>query len=436
MTYAVLVPGIMGSVLKMPGGEEVWPPSLTSGFKADPDKLLRHDLQVGDIIRTASCLSIYQPLIDTLADLGFKENGGTNRLILFPYDWRRDLDFTSRQLAEKLARLAKDNVPITIVAHSMGGLVSRLALERADIGPKPWLARIQSLITIVTPHRGAPLSLARILGLEGTTGLSRADCRKVSNDPDFPSAYQLLPAPGEEACWNTTEGQRLPVVDIYDPAAAQAIGLKPAMVARARWVHDTLKLGQKPQGVRYFAFGATGHTTATRLNLVDGQQQIMTATPEAGDGTVPLWSTLPASGQRQVVVGDHTDVFTQEAFKAVFYRLFGKSYAAPALWALPQGTATLSVPGPSWPATKPVELLIVFPAPVNRLEITLELVRLGGETLTEPQQVTPIPVRYEGPDLPYLKLELPPVGEPGLYRIRGTPPIRGDATFIATDAEG
>lgn len=435
MKYAVLVPGIMGSVLKTTGGDEAWPPRVTfSGVHADADALLRPDLQVGDIVRKVACFSFYQPLIDTLTDLGFRETG-SDRLILFPYDWRKDLDVTSRQLAQELAVLAQDATSITIVAHSMGGLVARLAVERSDTGAKPWTDKITSLITLATPHRGAPLSLARILGLEGTTGLSADDCRKVSNDPDYPSAYQLLPAPGEQACWDTTEGQRLPVVDIYDPTAAEAIGLKPAMVARARWVHETLQQGQKPASIRYFYFAASGYTTATRLNLLDSQQQVMTTTPEAGDGTVPLWSALPAVGQRQVVVGSHTDLYSQEAFNAVFYRLFGATYAEPALRALPEVTATLSVRAPTLPAAEPIELLIAFSSPTDTLDTTLELVRLGGADLMGVQETAPIPVHYKGPDIPYLKLLLPPVETSGLYRIRGTAPIQGEVTFAAIEAE-
>lgn len=45
--------------------------------------------------------------------------------------------------------------PITLLGHSMGGLVARSAIAQA--GDRDWPARLQALITLGTPHLGAPL---------------------------------------------------------------------------------------------------------------------------------------------------------------------------------------------------------------------------------------------------------------------------------------
>ena len=48
-------------------------------------------------------------------------------LYTFPYDWRVDLFETARMLADKLDQIYQTGAKqITIVAHSMGGLVARL----------------------------------------------------------------------------------------------------------------------------------------------------------------------------------------------------------------------------------------------------------------------------------------------------------------------
>ena len=49
---------------------------------------------------------------------------------------------------------------IAIVAHSMGGLVSRAAIATAQADASPWLARLDTLACLGTPHHGAPLERA------------------------------------------------------------------------------------------------------------------------------------------------------------------------------------------------------------------------------------------------------------------------------------
>ena len=56
----------------------------------------------------------------------------------------------------ELARLLNDVPgPITLLGHSMGGLVARSAIAQA--GRRRWLKRLQCLVTLGTPHHGAPL---------------------------------------------------------------------------------------------------------------------------------------------------------------------------------------------------------------------------------------------------------------------------------------
>jgi pimeloyl-ACP methyl ester carboxylesterase len=69
-----------------------------------------------------------------------------------------------RELCEQLAQLVAhwpvriDH--ISIVAHSMGGLVARSALHIAQSEGMPWLAHIKHLVCLGTPHHGAPLEQA------------------------------------------------------------------------------------------------------------------------------------------------------------------------------------------------------------------------------------------------------------------------------------
>ena len=49
---------------------------------------------------------------------------------------------------------------IAIIGHSMGGLVARAAIASAQADESAWLARLDTLATLGTPHHGAPLERA------------------------------------------------------------------------------------------------------------------------------------------------------------------------------------------------------------------------------------------------------------------------------------
>ena len=164
MDCVVFLPGTMGSVLSTPDGEVVWPPTVAEaqfGYTRKA-KLLRPDLVVSDIVRSVACFGVYQPLVDQLNDAGFPEagpgnSGGGNRLNILAYDWRLDLERLSNQLANSLDAIAKTGVQsITIVAHSMGGLIARLALESGKHDGEAWFPKVKSFISVGTPHLGAP----------------------------------------------------------------------------------------------------------------------------------------------------------------------------------------------------------------------------------------------------------------------------------------
>lgn len=80
------------------------------------------------------------------------------------YNTGRSIHDNGRDLCEQLQRLVDAwPVPITdlsMLAHSMGGLVSRSALHHAQAGAYTWPQVFGSLICLGTPHHGAPLERA------------------------------------------------------------------------------------------------------------------------------------------------------------------------------------------------------------------------------------------------------------------------------------
>ena len=274
MTHTILfLPGIMGSNLDLPDGERVWPPKpieTVLGYKRI-EKLQSPDARPAGIIEKVACFGFYNTILGYFAQLGYGQSGA-QRLLAMDYDWRRDLFDTADEIADRVtAALGTPGADdrLSIVGHSMGGLVGRLLLETGRYDDRAWFPTVDLFMTLSTPHLGAPLALARTLGLDNAVGISGKDFKTLSQNPDYPSGYQLLPAPGEEACWNVEAGDALEPIDIYDPTAAAALGLVPALVGRAKALHDAFAAGVPPEHVRYFYFAGTGHKTVSRVN-VDG----------------------------------------------------------------------------------------------------------------------------------------------------------------------
>jgi pimeloyl-ACP methyl ester carboxylesterase len=89
---------------------------------------------------------VYGPVITHLSRLGYREE---HDLFVFDYDWRRSVFHN----AERLAAFVREKVPdpsqrVDILAHSMGGLVSRV--YATELGGE---RRIGKLISAGTPSR-------------------------------------------------------------------------------------------------------------------------------------------------------------------------------------------------------------------------------------------------------------------------------------------
>jgi pimeloyl-ACP methyl ester carboxylesterase len=210
----VFVPGICGSVL-VDHGETIWPG--TPGqvvFQSYPDRLVQilsssTTIEATDVLRSVPLTLLgltvhhfagYGQALKVLEQMGYSEVGGS--LIPFPYDWRKDIRESAKLLHGRLSQPDLRGRRVAIVAHSMGGLVSRFALEKLGI---PVGLNLQLLALLATPHLGAPVVMQNVLGLRPEIFLSAKQCRDALQNPQFPSAYQLLPGP---ACPRSSHGVR------------------------------------------------------------------------------------------------------------------------------------------------------------------------------------------------------------------------------------
>ncbi|GAP06633.1 lecithin:cholesterol acyltransferase [Anaerolinea thermolimosa] len=210
----------------------------------------------------------------------------------FPYDWRLPIENNADILHSSIERWisAHPGQKITLVAHSMGGLVSRSYLGRH---PETAENRISRLITLGTPHLGATSAIDNLY--HGNQMIAVVDRINQQNEMNqvvlsMPSVYQLLPAPPsllpgnvEPANWN-----------LYDASTWGITGIKQKYLDLARSFHESLAASD-PQ-VELVQIAGCNIQTLTLIKRENGTGTIpyeMIAFDEgkdSGDGTVPGWS--------------------------------------------------------------------------------------------------------------------------------------------------
>lgn len=254
------IPGIMGSQLAQPR-ERPLPDNLIWMDPADIQhgRLVTLTMPGPQLVTAGPMLYGYLPLKLALQSAGFTVR-------CFAYDWRRDIADTGAVFARVLAaNTARD---LSVVAHSMGGLVARIAL-RTEAGQ-----RVRRLVTLGTPHRG---SFAPVQAVRGVYPLVR---RLAQIDPlhsaeelarevfsSFHSLYQMLPLDA--------------AVDLIDSRNWPSTGPQPNATLLDRV--PMLQLGGPD--ARISAIAGYGFRTPVNVTRIDGE--FYYRYDAAGDGTIP-----------------------------------------------------------------------------------------------------------------------------------------------------
>ncbi|MFA7252613.1 MAG: hypothetical protein WC027_02045 [Candidatus Paceibacterota bacterium] len=214
-TPVIIIPGILSSHLNRNDNEktELWPSLGQALFGWPGDKYLEELSldEIGqpnlsypvvlptDIIRKIRNKDFFDGFIKKLISEGYEED---RDLFIFPYDWRLDIRDSVDSIYSPILISLKDKITqiqtqtgqskVDIVAHSMGGLLSKYYIKNYGTG------RIDKFIDIGTPHLGAPSALKTLmfgddLGIKfGWFGLNPERVKSISQN--MPSAYQLLPS--------------------------------------------------------------------------------------------------------------------------------------------------------------------------------------------------------------------------------------------------
>ncbi len=441
MTHvAVVVPGIMGSELRKEN-ELIWPgPFQSLVFTFDRmDALLREDLAATDLIRSYSISRQYGALLEDLQRCGFDERGNPPTLFAFAYDWRKDNALAAQQLAELLDIVAEQHhgmAEVSLIAHSMGGLVSRYCLESGRFDRRPGVKAVRRLLTLGTPHRGAPLALTAALGQERRLFLSAEQVRLIAGDSRYPSLYQLMPPPEEPFAWDRRHA--LTPLDVYSPEVASALGLSRENLEAARAFHSGLSIARRPGHVRYFFFSGTRQPTLTAA-VIGGEPGRLTVTrveaEDAGDGTVPSWSSGLTGVQGRPVGGEHGGLYRNDVLRTTMSTLLG----SPVLLAPRAYSVEVALRDPVVEPSARVPVALTFESGADALDGELRTERAELTPAGEVRQFVPVgaalPLRYAGPAAERLNLWIDAPARAGVFRVAyyragSSTPAGSDELFV------
>jgi pimeloyl-ACP methyl ester carboxylesterase len=309
----IIVPGIMGSQL----GLQRTAPDPNDVLWVDPIDIGRGRLTTLRMPGTARIVSL-GVVIDSYLKLKLRLRAAGFAVSFHDYDWRLGVDELGRSLAKRLRN--EPSQRLAIVAHSMGGLVSRAAAVL------PGAERVERVLLLGSPNYG---SFATIQALRGTYAVVRKLARLAGDSSaeflsgeifnTFPSLYQMLPAAG---CSDGT--------DLFDASSWPRTGPQPdpALLERARTVQSTLA----HPDTRFASIVGIGQETVTAVRR-RADDFVYTITRH-GDGTVPAISAaLPGAPTHYVPVA-HSDLTRDRTVAAAVVDLLrkGSTRRLPTKW--------------------------------------------------------------------------------------------------------
>src|SRR5215470_14092110 len=228
INVAVVIPGIMGSCLeyrKSGSAEPIWSESFLDNYKRLANKPAVFKYNEKDPAMAPRLMKFFS--LFTLPKVGWhvwrtslfggllnylkshRDFSHQQGVVEFPYDWRAKIETTARELRNSLnssygvqIHRSRQPVQLSIITHSMGGLVARVALVDGHIDP----SNIRRIVHIAPPLMGSANAFRSLFGGGALPFLNEfvAFCHGQKNGrlalnnlrevmASFPSMYQLMP---------------------------------------------------------------------------------------------------------------------------------------------------------------------------------------------------------------------------------------------------
>ncbi|MEK8051997.1 CHAT domain-containing protein [Ideonella sp. DXS22W] len=334
LPVVIVLPGVMGTHLWVNRKDRVW---------MDPLDLLAGGLEK---------VKYGQPNVEAekLFDMSYgdlcEHLAASHQVERFPYDWRLPLDQLADTLAARVRAVldasANPARPVRVVAHSMGGLVTRAMIVKH---PALWTELMQRpgarFVMLGTPNHGSHQMVEMLIGKGDTVRMLAHASLKHSLQQvldlvgGFRGPLALLPRPGfiDEAAQLGGAGQQLPDyfrTDVWDTFRREIKDLWFGTGVVAQLSKQALDEGgwlwrqgpaatSLPTGFEDRTFYVHGVASSTACGIVkrNGRWQML-ATPH-GDGTVS-WPSgkLGGIGQYYYMPASHGALAdTAEYFEAI-----------------------------------------------------------------------------------------------------------------------
>jgi pimeloyl-ACP methyl ester carboxylesterase len=439
----VFVPGILGSTLER-DGKVVWGDQRSlSNF---PELLIPFDEESGSINATGIIRSIailgtikihqYDSLYETLKEIGYAE--GEN-LFSFPYDWRKS-NFNN---ADELDRFIESKPALQgefdILAHSMGGLVTRIYIHKAGVS-----TRVRTLLNLAVPFQG---SLSVLQTLE--QGWGRLANKLAGGLPtirevllSFPSVYELLPRyptcciygrPGAGREFDLLTEEFWQTYDVL-PAMYKRANGKRFIAARLSKVRDLEEVVRRPLPPNVSERSVAGdlRDTASRVYLDPENRSPKIWQEERGDGTVVLMSASSGDVRRsEPAFASHQTIFNDDYVKILVQRSFDaaagqfRDYAAPIPVIRREGRPPLEIQGLNLEVQPEIEigengrisLTVRTRQPIARGDIRVSLTIGDGEGPETPLEVSETTIEDARAQSATFQATFTSPAKPGLHQI-------------------
>lgn len=306
----IFLPGFLGTriLCAAPGGlEELWPNVLSPGLGPRFGEMtlnadgFTNSGEPGSCSATAVAAGTRAGVVDVVAGqdiyksaLDFLDRTVPDRWEAFPYDWRRavTVPIDALDTAIEARRVLSGASRVVIMAHSMGGLVTRAYIDDADRADK-----VSRVITVGTPYWGAAKTHFALL--EGDTDspagtpldilTSAGDLQRFARNAF--GAFWLYPS-AQLGPWLSLQGVMQDAAGVDRWIAG--LGATPALLDAAQAGHAQLD-GFVTRGIDYEVMVGIGVPTVKQINvrneaIIDSEfvaiGQWLDLTFASGDGTV------------------------------------------------------------------------------------------------------------------------------------------------------
>jgi hypothetical protein len=295
---------MMGSELWI-GSERLWPDPKTlisnvEAFSLPGDPRIEARGIVNEVVIVPHIIQLrqYSGMGDYLeAGLGYTRG---KDLLEFAYDWRHDVRLAAQRLAETIEHW-QVKAPVTIIAHSLGTLVTRYYVER--LGGKRFVERI---ILMGGPHYGTPGGLAAILSGPGLLPFGMGAERMRAVLATLPSAYQILPT---YPCITDQNGD---YVDLLEDELWLPEHQRPLLSAARSFRRELGTVSSVPT-VSIFGYGLKTKLRVKIQRRSDGQwHKVDFIEDSAGDQSVPSGSAVLKGSEIHPVLQEHGSLYVDD----------------------------------------------------------------------------------------------------------------------------